>query len=272
MPRQSVSGFRPTGLELDREFYSDGDIDKIIAAGGGLPGGDIKHTQPEVDGGDFETLGVPRRRALKAKLEEAAQVWWIEQQWQKRPTNAQLAKALGDIERVADKLLETMEMPRTPEPNDVLRPMPPALRYGSLQAFAALEAESKGGQRTGEELLGAAVIGVYQLKDWAKASKNRPGAARTKQPTLRNARNPGNQALNALFGDLGGIWIEVFERPLRTSIGAPLRPNEGKATGPMVRFLRACLEPLLKSETPSDEAIRDRFRRLFQSKSTRKKT
>ena len=40
MPRQSVSGFRPTGLELDREFYSDGDIDKIIAAGGGLPGGD----------------------------------------------------------------------------------------------------------------------------------------------------------------------------------------------------------------------------------------
>ncbi len=266
MARKSVAGFRPKKIR-DRRFYTDSAIDRIIEAAGGLPpgnvlpDGDVDLSIYDLDG---NALGLPRddrlvdrRTELGCRLELVAQNWDVKRQLQKRPTHRQRAQEFARVETAATRLLTALSVPEDGDTDA----MPPSLRHGGLQAYAAKEAETHGqfSRYTGKGLLDESIKGVARLRRWA-------GAARKRAEALipRNGRggHTGDKALDILFGDLVGIWLDVFEQTPATALNA-----KGQPGGPYLRFLRASLEPL--GVTMTGEALRDRVRRLFQGKRRR---
>ena len=87
-----------------------------------------------------------------------------------------------------------------------------------------------------------------------------------KPETPRDSRHAGDAALDKLFGSLAEIYWDIFERPIRMSNPKPGGAKAYEPTGPFARFLRACLMPLLKDDTPSLEGIRERYRRQFKGR------
>ncbi len=97
---------------------------------------------------------------------------------------------------------------------------------------------------------------------WAKDGEAEIRARMERFPIAK--RNGGDAALNEWIFLRGNIWDEIYERKPGTSVGAPTRPNEGMAGGPLVRFIAAAGKPL--GIALSDEAIRERVRCLFKGK------
>jgi hypothetical protein len=79
----------------------------------------------------------------------------------------------------------------------------------------------------------------------------------------RGKRHTIDLPIRGLIGDLVGIWIEIFDQNIRTSVGAEGSGREGRAGGPMIRFIQACIKPLGLQLT--DEAIRERIRPFQRS-------
>ena len=134
----------------------------------------------------------------------------------------------------------------------------------ALQAGSATEADRLGGllQNSDIGLLENAVRGAYHLRDWARA------AGELHRRDERTPRHEGDPALDRLFRELFDVYRMVFEREPGTSIDT----RTGEPTGPWVRFVKACLRPILaEAEMPTDTAIRERTRRVMV-KSTSEKT
>ncbi len=268
MPRKSVDDFRPRGLRIGERIYSDKDIEQIISAAGGLPDSKIWHLQPNQDASDLERKLVRRHVALVERIESAAQNYLINSEFATRPTGKQLSDEFKRIAEAADRLLEALHVP---EDGDVDQ-MPDALRFGGLQAFAGNEIDALGGDYRGRGAAGVlqdAISGVVQIRHWASAATTRHAL---RHATPRKDRNKGDQSLDQFIGDLADIWIEVFERSIATSVGAPGRSNEGEASGPFLHYMAACLDPVLCSDTPSIDALRSRVRRHLVPKPLGKST
>ena len=261
MPKRSTSGFNPTGLNLDGQFYSAEDVERIIEAVGRLklPDTNVEHERPNEDGSSYITASVGRREALAERLESAAHGWHVASQYQTEPTAKQQADAFGKIWKAADDLRKALGLPVKPKFQDETADMHPALRFGGLQPYAAKEKLLQ----TGDGRLREAVRGVYQIRNRARRAMKRDMA---KGPTPRNERNLGEIALDELFISLADIYRDIFERPIKTSIGKSGTAEEGQPTGPLVRFLRTCLMPLLKDDTPSLRGIRARCLKPFQGR------
>ena len=273
MPRRSIEAFDPKGIRIGKRFYKDKYIDRIIAAAGLLPAAKIDHQRVREDGASFESVTVTRREALTDRLETAAHVWSVESDFAAKPTAKQLAGEFEDIEKAAGELLEKLHLSKDSKEID-LGNIPPALRFGEFeeakqlggfQAFAAEEAEQLGGfpEFTAEGLLQDAVTGVRRLRDWSGAAKEHN---LRKGSTPRVQRHSGDAALDALFGNLADIWVDIWNRPIGTSTGKSSGTKEVWVGGPMVRFIRESLRPILGDELPSDGGIRDRVRYLFKDK------
>ena len=69
----------------------------------------------------------------------------------------------------------------------------------------------------------------------------------------------GEEALDNWGGDMMVLYQQISGRPAGRSVGAGDRPNEGKAIGPMIRFLQASGIPL--GFDFSDEAWGNRIKR-----------
>lgn len=253
MVKRSVDSFSPKGLALDKRFYTGQEIDHIIQRADGLPEGQIEHTRAASDGAHLITIMVPRRKALAERLETAAKVWDIETQFQTKPTDKQLGESCGAIETAAEQLLDALGVSDRDS-------MLPAL-FGALKPHAAIEAERLGGfpKWTDDGLLERVVAGVCDLRNWASAAREQSEARST---TPQDERHSRDKALDRLFTNLVGIWIDVFQGTPGTSVNA-----EGKSGGPMIRFLSASLSPLLGDDAPGDNAIRARLRRVVKSTS-----
>jgi hypothetical protein len=74
--------------------------------------------------------------------------------------------------------------------------------------------------------------------------------------------NFGNDAVNDWIAAMLGIYRTLTGKEPATSVGAPMRPNEGKAAGPLIRFLQAAGR-LLNIEF-SEDAWRSRVRTVLQ--------
>ena len=269
MPQKSVSDFKPTGIAIDHRYYSDRDIQAIISAAGGLPQGKVEHESASKDGKRLITKTVERQKALEARLERAAQTWAVDAQFPTKPTDTELSGSFAAIEAAAGKLLKALQLSPQPDPSDPLAPMPAALRFDIHKPARRRkggfdwdqEADRLGGfpEWTGDGLLAECVRGVYRLRDWARDEAIR---IKPKKPTPHTERHGAAAALNELIESLVSIWVEIFEQKTRTSVGAPGTANEGQAIGPLVRFLKTCLKPLLQDSVPSEDAIRSRVRRL----------
>jgi hypothetical protein len=274
MAKGSVEDYRPAHPE-DRAYFSEDDLEAIIHAAGGLPGGEVDHQRAAEDGSGLVAVSVPRRVALKEQLEDAARYWDVTRQYENKPTSTQTAEALKKVEKYLNSVLTVLQLQKHDFGNDILEKLPRALRDGledQPQEDAGVLSVPGGlanGQFTrnidilqpsGADLLMDDIKGVYHLRDRARAYNSR-----ISERTPHNKRHEGDPYLDAVFKALMEIWVDIFAGEVRTSVGAPERADEGKAGGPLVRFFRACLEPLLHKEAPTDEAIRIRVRRLRSS-------
>ena len=274
MAKGSVEDYRPAHPD-DREYFSEEDLKGIIQAAGGLPGGEVDYQRAAEDGSELVMVRVPRRVALKERLESAARYWDVTRQYENKPTSIQTAEAFKRVERFLNGALTVLQLDQHDFGDDILEKLPRALRDG-LEDEAQKDAgavsvpqELANGQFTrnvdilrpnGSDLLADAIKGVYCLRNWSQARSSRMPDA-----TPPTERHEGDPCLDELFQHFALIWMEIFNGELRTSVGAPERTDEGKAGGPLVRFVRAALEPLLHEEAPTDEAIRNRMRRLRSS-------
>ncbi len=156
MPKRSIEAFNPKGIRPDHRVYSDDDIEAIITAAGGMLSGEVDHEILIYDAKGFrrEAQQVPRRHALREHLEKAAHICITFSEYQTEPTIKQIADAMEAIEAAAAKLIEALHLPEAME-QDPLASMPTALRSGTLQAEAQLEASELGGlpRWSGEGLL-----------------------------------------------------------------------------------------------------------------------
>ena len=174
MARKSVGLYRPKGLEdylAGRRYYTDADIGLIIVAVGKLPRGKVDLAVPDPETGDLKTKRVARSEALQYRLERCVHWWAIQVETQKTPTHKQLEKEYARIESAAKRLLSTLHISE----NGKVVNIPDAVRYGGLQAYAAVEAEKLGGfpEYLGEDLLQQSVAGVARLRRWAEAAGER---------------------------------------------------------------------------------------------------
>ena len=101
------------------------------------------------------------------------------------------------------------------------------------------------------------IHGLQDLVQWLAEAK----AVAKQRVRPHGKRHTGDPALQDLVGDLAGMWIEIFDQDIKTTVGAEGSDRQGQAGGPMIRFVQACIEPL--GIQLSDEAIRGRIR-LFQ--------
>lgn len=246
---------------VDQRFYSKNQIGKIIAAGGGLPDGDIEHKRRPDGASDLLTVRVPRREALAERLERTASAWHFEKQRQSKPTAKKQANAYKAIQTASADLLTALQLSANEHSPDILAEMPPALRDGGLRAFAGKEAERLGGLplHSGEGLLRDAVLGVHRLRRWAEAGER----LKRRHPLTPRGR-PTDAALNSLFTGLLGIWVEVFGG-LHTVTNPTTGDSAGRPEGPFIDFMTACMAPLLHDEAPSPTAIYDRVQNLLPS-------
>jgi hypothetical protein len=83
--------------------------------------------------------------------------------------------------------------------------------------------------------------------------------------------NSGDVAINDWIVAMMGLYEEITGRNVRTSVGKPGRANEGIASGPLIRFLKAAGEPLerlLKATSKPlqvvlhEDALRSRVRTI----------
>jgi hypothetical protein len=252
------------------DIYSVNDIDAIIAAAGGLPADRDNRLHAWSEPSALEPTKVPGREALAQRLERGVRDYLVQKHFETKPTPRQLAVDFARIERAGARLLKALQVAGDGD----IETMPVALRRGGLQAFAAQEAEQLGQLplQSADGLLHDAVQGVLRLHRWARGARTRYERQRVTPAAQRHA---GDKALDGLFGSLAGIWIEVFEKPFKTSTRGPLGGAAGQPSGPLFRFIKACLAPVLRDCMPTDHAIRQRIRRLFldqaRNRSTAKK-
>jgi hypothetical protein len=81
------------------------------------------------------------------------------------------------------------------------------------------------------------------------------------KPVMREG-NPGDDAVNDWIAAMLGIYCTLTGKEPATSVGAPMRANEGKAAGPLIRFLQAAGQPL--NIDFSEDAWRSRVRTLLK--------
>ena len=77
--------------------------------------------------------------------------------------------------------------------------------------------------------------------------------------------NPGDDAVNDWIAAMLGIYRTITGEEPATSVGAPGRPNKGKAAGPLIRFLQAAGKPL--NIEFSEDAWRSRVRTILKGAS-----
>lgn len=289
--RAKVFEYRPQGVRLSGHDYCHCDIEKVLAAAGQLPAGEVEVETFDDEGRPLKEFRT-RRQALQFRLEQCAQYYVVLNSLQGKPATSLVRDALQNVGKQAGDLLAALGVSERYQSEDLPEAMRAALTP-QADAFARENGEyadfpavDRGGYLDywGRAKLRQVIDGVRLLKMWtaaaevravetveaAKLNAQRRAQADTSPRALKKTpvpRHKGDAALDMWIGGLAGIWVEVFERVPRASVGAVASRNEGIAGGPFVRFLDASMRPILKVETPSSDALRSRIRRLFPVRS-----
>ncbi len=268
MAKGNVKGFGIEGLNFDKEYFTEDDIDQIVKAVGLPVEGDI-----EIAGVDEETEQetkeqIPKRLALKLKLQQQAVLYfgWYEPNEQ-RPSPKQVEKTLSDIEAAADQLIQKVFVDNPPkrfanEGPDRLEDIPYAVRT-ALEGAATKDADQLGNlngldtpDKNAEDLFGEALEHVYRLRNWAAESRKALDVG-DGQTGYR-----GDTGINSLIdGLIEHVWKPVFDMPATTSVN-----EDGFAYGPLIEFVKQVFKTLNivgRDGAPFEsDAIRSRIRNV----------
>ena len=173
----------------------------------------------------------------------------------KKPkTLSALRKKVKQIDAAARKLLTHLGVYRHGEALD-------GPRDRDLLIFLA----SYSGATEEEVIQATARIGcLAELSEAINAAKSFQANAATaaQEATNLSAFSPeghrGDAAENDWIADMMSLYERITGRKARTSVIAPGRPDEGKASGPLIRFLGAAGAPLRIEHSP--ESWRGRIR------------
>jgi hypothetical protein len=217
--------FQPVGPEdhLDGHgYYTEADIDRIIATcPTGLPETMVDFPRSTPDGREIVLVPTDRRTVLCIKLEDIAASYFRSRNWQGKLTPSEQVRRFQSIDAALGKLLEALGLPENGNPDDIPKHI----------LFAFRRCARRHGAPNAPAAVRDMIQALRTLRQWnaeAKVDAEQKVRAHAK-------RNAGDQATCQLLGDLVGIWIEIFDQNIRTSVGAPGRHREGQAGGPMIR-------------------------------------
>jgi hypothetical protein len=263
------------GNHLDgQSYYTEADIDRIIAiCPTGLPETMVGFPTSTPDGSETVLVPTDRRTVLRIRLNDSVTSYLRSRNRQEKPPPSKTAKQFQRVEASLRKSLDALGLPEGGNPDDI-----PAEIVFPLRRSAGRHGARIGGfphyppmdQTKGHHLDPSApavvkdvIQGLQCLLQWSAEAK-----AKAKQEMRpRGKRHTGDLPIRDLIGDLVGIWIEIFNQDIRTSVGAEGSNLQGRAGGPMIRFIQACIEPLGEplGFQLTDEAIRERIRPFQRS-------
>jgi len=265
-----------TDLPAGYCFYTNSEVNAVIRAAAiptDLLNSETLHYRSTdeldltTDEPDLIEVMVPRKIALSEWLEVAAHCLHFDRQGQPAPSLSRIARDMAVIAKAAESLRVALGL----QDCDAI---PPQQIRGRLSLAARREAEGISDPKirhtsaASDQALQDAIKGIGCIARWAKDAEA-DILWRTKGNFAKGRKT--NHAVNDWIELIGNVWRQVLDREPGTSVvvtgvdetradGA----NETRADGPFVRFLLAAARPLGIELT--DEAFRDRVRRIFKDK------
>jgi hypothetical protein len=199
---------------------------------------------------------------LETRFEAAARWFRLDRSRPRRAAPSKRGEKLNQVAKGARRLLKSMGINEPDEAAD--GPGDPEIFQalvltGEADENPILEATRRIG-RLVEIVEG--IVAATELE--RRAQKAATEVAQVGKLTVQEG-NPGDDAVNDWIAAMLGIYRKITGKEPATSVGAPGRPNEGKAAGPLIRFLQTAGKPL-KIEF-SEDAWPSRVRTILKSAS-----
>jgi hypothetical protein len=227
-----------------------------------------RNAQRQVDhlhNGYFEKIAIAIGTTIKpvADLEaqfEAAAMWFrLDRRRPQRPATSKQHVKLSQVAKSARRLLKSLGIsdPENatdgPGGHEIFRAL---VLSGEPNEDVVLETTRRIG-RLVEILEGVAAVAELERR----ADQAAIELAAVGKLTVREG-NPGDDAVNDWIVAMLGLYRTLAGKEPAASVGAPLRLNEGKAAGPLIRFLQAAGQPL--NIEFSEDAWRSRVRTILK--------
>jgi hypothetical protein len=171
----------------------------------------------------------------------AARWYWLNKQRPRRIAPSKLREKLDPVAKNARRLLKSLGVTDPDKaldgPGDpqILRAL---VLLGERHEDPVIKATRQIG-RLAEIMNGIAAAAELERR----AKKAAMEVAEIGKLTVREG-NPGDDAVNDWVAAMIDLYCRITGREPATSVGAPLRSNEGTASGPLIRFLQAAAKPL----------------------------
>jgi hypothetical protein len=217
---------------------------------------------------DFELIATAIGTALEpvANLKgqfEAAAIWFrLDQRPPSRSAPSKQREKLTQVAKSARRLLKSLGINDPdkaldgPSDPDIFKAL---VLTGEPDENPVVEATWRIG-RLAELVEGIAAAAEFDRR----AEKAATEVAQVGKLTVRSG-NAGDDAVNDWIANMLVIYRTLTGKEPATSVGAPLRSNEGKAAGPLIRFLQAAGKPL--NIEFSEDAWRSRVRTILKGAS-----
>lgn len=209
-------------------------------------------------------LGIEVGHIAKHKNQfEAAAIWYrLDRRRPSRIAPSKLRAKLDRVAKSARRLLECLgvnnpdEAADGPGDREILKAL---VLVGEANEDLVIAATRRVGRL--QEIV-EGVVAAVEFDRRAKTASTE--VAEIGKLTVREA-NPGDDAINDWVATMMSLYRTITGNEPATSVGAPDRPNEGIAGGPLIRFLGAAGKPL--NIEFSEDAWRSRVRTVLKGAS-----
>ena len=200
--------------------------------------------------------------SLEAQFEAAALWFRLDKRRPRRTAPSKQREKLTQVAKSARRLLKSLgindpyEAADGPGDPEIFKAL---VLTGEFNENAIVEATRRIGR------LVEIVEGIAAATEFARDAREAAiEVAEVGKLTVREG-NPGEDAVNDWIATMLGIYRTITGKEPATSVGAPDRPNEGIAAGPLIRFLQAAGKPL--NIELSEDAWRSRVRAILKGAS-----
>lgn len=197
-----------------------------------------------------------RVRDAAPAFEAAARWYRLDRAGPRRTAPSHLVRRLNAIEKNAKRLLQSLRIPNAESAAD--GPADPEL----ADALTLLDERDSTALLRASARLGRLAALLAGMRAAAETCSRAALAAAETRRVGRSVVPPGNRgdrAVNDWIAAMMTIYRDLTGRKPGRSVGAPGRPDRGRAGGPLIRFLAAAGAPLGLDHTPEGWAQRARL-------------